>query len=274
MTLERRLRSCGRLPAHGRWEAVALRSTCIVLGKVPVMTGQQDRAAAGDDRLRAGDADREQVIDTLKTAFVHGRLTKDELDTRAGQALSARTVADLAALTSDISASPAAAPPQRPQAPPRRRHAPTQARRRRPLVRAAAGSGACLAFAFGVVLFAAHVLDPNGLGNPYHPWSSLCLLAALAAVFAAVCIAVNGVGTSLEQRRSRRQLPLGPGPGRPGLDGGQRSAAGRDQVPPGAGDGQASPSELRAHDSRQRRRHVPARRARAPRGGRPAPGAV
>jgi hypothetical protein len=218
------------------------------------MTGQQDRVPAGDARLRAGDADREQVIETLKTAFVHGRLTKDELDTRAGQALSARTHADLAELTADISARPAAAPPRRSRAPARRC--------RRPLVRAAAGSGTCLAFAFGVVLFAAHVLDPNGLGNPYHPWSGLCLLAAFAAVFAAVCIAVNGVGTSLEQRRSRRQLPLGPGPGRSGLDGGQRGGADRDPDPPGPRDGQASPAELRAHESRahesrRRRRHVP-----------------
>jgi Domain of unknown function (DUF1707) len=205
------------------------------------------------------------VIETLKTAFVHGRLTKDELDTRAGQALSARTHADLAALTADISASPPAAPPARP---------PARARRRRPLARAAAWSGGCLAFAFGVVLFAANVLDPNGLGNPYHPWSSLCRVAALAAVFAALFIAGNGVSTALEQRRSRRQLPLGPGPGRHGLDGEQRGGAGRDPVPPGPRDGQAFPAELRTHESRQRRRHVPGRTAREPRGGRPARGAA
>jgi hypothetical protein len=36
------------------------------------MTGPQDAAAAGRGRLRAGHADREQAIDTLKTAFVHG----------------------------------------------------------------------------------------------------------------------------------------------------------------------------------------------------------
>lgn len=59
-------------------------------------------AADSRDRFRAGDADREQVIETLKTAYVHGRLTNDELDMRAGQALTARTYADLAALTSDI----------------------------------------------------------------------------------------------------------------------------------------------------------------------------
>ena len=68
------------------------------------MTGPQDPAAAGCDRLRAGHADREQVIETLKDAFVQGRLTRGELDARAGQALSARTCADLAALTADIPA--------------------------------------------------------------------------------------------------------------------------------------------------------------------------
>jgi hypothetical protein len=34
------------------------------------------------------------VIGTLKHAFVHGWLTRDELDARAGQALAARTHAD------------------------------------------------------------------------------------------------------------------------------------------------------------------------------------
>jgi hypothetical protein len=51
---------------------------------------------------RASDADREQVIGVLKVAFVNGRLTKDELDARAGHALTAPTRADLAALTTDL----------------------------------------------------------------------------------------------------------------------------------------------------------------------------
>jgi hypothetical protein len=62
-------------------------------------------------RLRASHADREQVIDVLKVAFVQGRLTKDELDTRTGQVFSARTYADLAAVTADLPPRPAAAPP-------------------------------------------------------------------------------------------------------------------------------------------------------------------
>ncbi len=38
----------------------------------------------------------------LKDAFVHGCLARGEPDIRTGQALTARTRADLAALTSDI----------------------------------------------------------------------------------------------------------------------------------------------------------------------------
>ena len=86
-------------------------------------TGPEDPAAAGRDRLRASQADREYVIDTLKDAFVHGRLTRDELDARAGRALAARTCADLAAVTADIPAAPAAAGPACPPAPARRRAA-------------------------------------------------------------------------------------------------------------------------------------------------------
>jgi hypothetical protein len=51
---------------------------------------------------RASDADREQVLGVLKAAFVQGRLTKDELDKRAGHALTAGSNADLAALTADL----------------------------------------------------------------------------------------------------------------------------------------------------------------------------
>ncbi len=163
------------------------------------MTGPEDPAAAGRDRLRAGHADREQVIETLKDAFVHGRLTRDEFDVRAGRALVARTRAELAALTADIQAGPAVAGPACP---------PTPARRR-PLARAAAGSGGCLAIAFAAVWVAANILDPNGLGNPYHPWSRLCLFVAVSAVVTAFGIMMHGVGTAVEQRRSRRQLPPG-----------------------------------------------------------------
>jgi len=69
--------------------------------------------AASRGHLRAAHADREQVIDTLKAAFVQGRLTRDEFDTRLGQTFAARTYADLAALTGDIPGGLAAARPPR-----------------------------------------------------------------------------------------------------------------------------------------------------------------
>ncbi len=66
--------------------------------------GQLAAGATGRGHFRASDADREHLIDTLKTAFVQGRLTKDELSVRAGQALVSRTYAELAAITADIPA--------------------------------------------------------------------------------------------------------------------------------------------------------------------------
>jgi hypothetical protein len=55
-------------------------------------------------RLRVSDADRERTADVLRGAFVEGRLTQDELDTRLGHAYAARTYADLAAQTGDLPA--------------------------------------------------------------------------------------------------------------------------------------------------------------------------
>lgn len=57
-------------------------------------------------RLRACDADREQVADLLRGAFVEGRLTQDELDERLGRTYAARTYADLAAQTEDLPVGP------------------------------------------------------------------------------------------------------------------------------------------------------------------------
>jgi hypothetical protein len=67
--------------------------------------------ATARGHLRASDADREQLIDTLKDAFALGQLTMDELVVRAAQALTSRTYAELAAITADIPALPIQAPP-------------------------------------------------------------------------------------------------------------------------------------------------------------------
>jgi hypothetical protein len=64
--------------------------------------GDQKAAAKNSGHIRASDADRDQVIEVLKDAFVRGRLTKDELSVRAGLALVSRTYAELSAVTADI----------------------------------------------------------------------------------------------------------------------------------------------------------------------------
>jgi Domain of unknown function (DUF1707) len=72
-----------------------------------VTAGRGERGAAGAmgrGYLRASDADREQVIDTLKDAFVQGWLTRDQLGVRAAQALVSRTYAELAAVTDGVPA--------------------------------------------------------------------------------------------------------------------------------------------------------------------------
>jgi len=85
------------------------------------MAGPGDGKAAvvvGRGHLRASHADREQMIDALKAAFVQGRLTKDEFDARIGQTFTSRTYAELATVTADIPVGLAGAQP--PRKPPRR----------------------------------------------------------------------------------------------------------------------------------------------------------
>ena len=70
-----------------------------------------------EDRMRASDADREQVTAKLRDHFAEGRLTQAELDERVSAALSAKTYGDLRPLTVDLPGPPAvppraAAPPQ------------------------------------------------------------------------------------------------------------------------------------------------------------------
>ena len=101
-------------------------------------TGPEERAAAGAPgrgHLRASDADREQVIDTLKAAFVQGRLTRDQLGVRAGQALVSRTYAELAVVTDGIPAglTSVVRPPARPAG-----------RTRKPARRTVAAGAACV----------------------------------------------------------------------------------------------------------------------------------
>jgi len=184
--------------------------------------GRPRPPAGGHGRLRASHVNREQVIEVLKDAFVHGRLTKDELDARAGQALAAQTYADLAALTADIPAAPAAAGPERPPAP----------ARRRPLGRAPVAAGICLLIAAAAIaaMWVASIADPDG-GDP--SWTGLIVALAASAVWTAIGIMGCAVVTSWDQRSSRGQLPRRPGPGGQALEAEQRGGAGPSPVPPG-----------------------------------------
>ena len=101
-------------------------------------TGPGDRKAVGargGGHLRASDADREQVIEALKDAFVQGRLTMDELGMRTAQALVSRTYAELTAITADIPGRPIEVPPPMPARP---------AAARRPINKKAVACAACM----------------------------------------------------------------------------------------------------------------------------------
>ena len=182
--------------------AAALRFPRIVFGEVPVVAGPGDEMVAGAGgcgHLRASRADREQVIGTLKTAFVQGRLAKNEFDLRVGQALAARTCADLAALTADLPAGLAATePPQ-----------PARAQAEHEVLRPGrwfAVSTAAYAGAWAYELF----LSPHGGDNPSFP----PLIIGGFLIYLGMLIAcVGAVIVNRQDKRSGRQSPRRPAPG-------------------------------------------------------------
>jgi hypothetical protein len=156
------------------------------------MTGPADETAAAvaRGRLRASHADREQVIGTLKTAFVQGRLTKDELDLRIAQTFASRTYAELARLTVDIPAGLIAASPPHSAA-----RSGAAGARARPPMNNAAKSGICVAIAVVTLVLVAFLTGGQAL-FVFVPFYSVALLVAGAQVL-----------DSRHQKRSRRQLP-------------------------------------------------------------------
>jgi hypothetical protein len=66
------------------------------------MSDELTRTGASTPELRASHADREQVVDVLRIAAGDGRLTAEELDERLEAALTARTMGELAVLTTDL----------------------------------------------------------------------------------------------------------------------------------------------------------------------------
>jgi Domain of unknown function (DUF1707) len=153
--------------------------------------------AAGGGRLRASHADREQVIDVLKAAFVQARLTKDEFDTRVGLTLASRTYAELAAVTAGIPAALTSAQPPR--------H-PVRARARRPVNPDLKGDVRVIATACpiaAVLWLAAALVGDNPAGMPLY-------LLAFITTLRTLCSSVHGAMVLVESRfqeHSRWQLP-------------------------------------------------------------------
>ena len=162
-------------------------------------------AAGGRGRLRASHADREQVIDALKAAFVRGRLDKDEFDARVGQAFTSRTYAELAALTADIPAGPAAAPPPR-------KPARGQAR---PRVHASIKTGMC-------AIVAAAMMAALRQGLTWPETAGMILFAMVFGVIVAGIVAVPIAGVLMLERHRKRSGGQPPPRSAPGA-GGQAS---------------------------------------------------
>lgn len=70
----------------------------------------RDEPVPGGAGLRASHDDRDRAVEALRVAAGDGRITAEELDERVGAALTARTYGELAALISDLPATPGALP--------------------------------------------------------------------------------------------------------------------------------------------------------------------
>jgi Domain of unknown function (DUF1707) len=160
-----------------------------------------DRAArsVGHGRMRASHADRDQAVEVLKDAYVQGRLTKDEFDSRIGRALVSRTHAELAALTSDLPVGlPAARLPRRP--------APARTRRPvNPTVKKGAG-----VIAVATVLTAS-VWAGAALSNSDNQALGV-LVSAFTFLWFGIVFLVGSIMLEEQlKQRSNKQLPPGPG---------------------------------------------------------------
>ena len=161
--------------------------------------GTADNADRG--RLRASDADREQVIEVLKAAFVQGRVTQDELDMRSGQAFTAQTYADLAVLTADLPAGITRARPPRERA--RAQTRPPGDRTVQKGLRIDAAATVVMVGAWAAVL----------LAHAENPAVGTLLIAVTFAWFGILILTGSVMLESRLQKRPGRQIPPRPGLG-------------------------------------------------------------
>jgi hypothetical protein len=177
---------------------------------VPVVADPGDQLAAdiaGRDPVRASHADREHAIEVLKAAFVQDRLTKDELETRVGQAFASRTCAELAALTADLPAKPVAAQPPRP----------ARARGERRIL---PGTVLAVATALYAGMWPLAIVMPRDWEG--EPQAGINLIAMTTGLYLlALILAVRLWLDSRRQKSSRGQQPPRPGRDGRGLQGGR-----------------------------------------------------
>lgn len=150
--------------------------------------------------MRAAHADREQVVGTLKAAFVQGMLAKDEFDQRVAQTFASRTYAELAALTADLPPGLAALQP----------HEPTQAWDGQPVLQPGLVLAAATGLYAGVWGYAA--VSPGGGDNPVA--GALVSMGAFVYV-GLLLICVAAILASRRERRSASNPPQQPGAGSP-----------------------------------------------------------
>jgi hypothetical protein len=187
-------------------------------------------AAAGRDHIRASHADREHVIDTLKAAFVQGRLTKDEFDQRVGQAFDSKTYTELAALSADLPAGPT-----RPLSQPGRARG------------WSLGDEKVLEWAIASALSPLAPLAAAFLtGNQVFAAVSVILLILDLVLGLPFLMIV--VGTRVEERRQERRSPGSPGQGGRPPGGQRRGRTGHDPAPPGLYTDETR-ADMRAHKS-------------------------
>ena len=165
-------------------------------------------SAVGRGHLRASHADREHVIGVLKAAFVQGRLTKDELDTRVGQTFVSRTYGELAALTADLPPALITAPPGKP----------ARVRTRPPVSKMVAG--AVLIVPAPAMVVAAFLADSESVAKV----TALVVLVSFMAWF----VAGLQIIANWHDKHSRGQLPPQRGQRGQALEGKQIAGTGDD----------------------------------------------
>ena len=186
--------------------------------------GAADAAARG--RLRASHADREQVINVLKAAFVQGRLAKDELHARVDQTFASRTYAELAAITADLPAGLAAITADLPAglARPEPVRRPARGEGERPVARPGPVIGVATGLYAGVWPLALLVPWPQGAdGDSVMP--AVLIFTATLVYLLVVLISVGYMFAARREKHSGGQLP----PRR--ARGGSALEAGRDARP-------------------------------------------